>query len=449
MYKIFARPIGTIEAPSSESYNILMPVVNTSACRVIFDSKAPNVSQYIQSASLEMGAEIAGKCSFVMSKGHPFYDFISPFHTEILVYERDTCIWIGRVIDADTDMYNNMSVMAEGALAVLNDIYVTAYNEATKIPRTWSVTEVFQEYIVPVLLNGHYVDEEHTDVYLPLHKNGNIMRFECDEENFDSSIEVYLEDGFDYCSVKEVLSQIITKYGGCFYVEPGPISGTSDTMVCHLKYVASGYPSKLISTDTYTVTFTAKAGINITSLNRDYNIEEFATAVLPLGKCKIKTPPYQGTALERYGIADATVIPSGFGMDMSTYDNRLCYLYNEDAVRQFGWIEKVVIYDDLTTANAIIAQAATDLALYLTQAVSTTIEFDSLIGNDQLKRNNNDTGPVWPRIFDRVKVIAPFNGINLSAGIQFLDLNVDILNPTNSKVTLNVTDYRRITKLIK
>ena len=64
MYKIFARPIGTIDAPSSESYNILMPVVNTSACRVIFDSKAPNVSQYIQSASLEMGAEIAGNRNF-------------------------------------------------------------------------------------------------------------------------------------------------------------------------------------------------------------------------------------------------------------------------------------------------------------------------------------------------------------------------------------------------
>lgn len=443
MYKIFIRPIGSINIPTSMSYEVLqLPDSPDTDVKVIFDGVVPNISQYVTAASLEMSSGAAGSCTFTISEGHPFYSSVVPYATEVLVYEGDTCIWLGRVIDIAKDRLLNLSVTAEGAYATLNDIYVTANNDSQRIPRAWEVWDVIDEYVSPVLVTYN----------VPSVKRDKILYIDYIESYFDPEhpLEIYLEDGFDYYSVKEVLEKIVEKYGGVFYIEPGPMLNNGDpiegTLCAHLKY-STTTPTKLISTQNH-VNFIANALVNVSDISQDYNIDEFATAIYPLGGLITDTAPLQGVALERYDIHEATSIPSGFTRVTDSGDPRRSYLYNASAVSQFGWIEKVCKYDDLTVPNDIVAEAAKDLALMLMQTVETSIKFNALVNSEPTPRNSSGTITPLPRLYDGVKIVAPFNGINLSTPVQILDISINILKPYESNISLSITDYKRITKLI-
>lgn len=448
MYKIFIRKCGSSSAPDEDAYDVLNPPEGAHV-HVIFDPDAPDVAMYVQSPKLNMSATEAGACTFTILYGHPFYSELTPYGTEVLVYEYNTCIWIGRVVDVDTDMRLSKSITAEGALAALNDIYTDGKNASSDVPRAWFLDDIFDVYIRPYL----------TSAMLPTVKQSNTTKFIIDNQYLDPNhtMEFTFEDGFDYCSIKELLDQIQTKYGGYFYIEPGPSSGQSDTIYAYLKY-SETVPEKLISSQ-LACTFTAKMDANITDISQDANIDQFATVIKPLGaRIKDPTPQYGDVEVERYDGSACTTIPT---FPISPYDLSKAdgYFYVWDFVSSYGWIEKTIAYDDIgpndqdsdpiRIANELAVEAATDLAQCLMQVVGTSITFNALMDSEATARDSTGTIPSIPRVFDGVKVTSTIHGISITTPIQILDLSVDMLKPYESTISLSVSNYKVISKLIK
>lgn len=438
MYKIFARPCGSHLAPSSESYEILQVPPGTSNLlpRVIFDASTPDISKYVSDPQLELSAAEAGKLTLSVYTGHPFYSKLKPYATELLVYEEDTCIWIGRIIDVDINLVNTLSITAEGALAYFNDIYVQGKNDPLDVPIFWSMRDIFEEYILPALTDANANNITIKNSYMPaiVVISDNIGYSDGDSRNRQN---ITMRDGVDYLSIKALMEEAVTSNGGYYYVQYEPLqnNGSSvDGTIATYLYYKNSYPAA-------TATYYATAGINITELNKDYNIDEFATAIYPLGARLTDTPStYNAAIVERYDIHSATTVPSGFSRYTNSTENRLSYLYDATAVSEFGWIEKVVTYDDLTDPDDIIAEAAKDLALCLAQSMSTSISFNAL---------TNNTAQHLPRLYDNVMINAPYNSIVLTSPIQILDLSVNLARPWESQITLTASDYKKITKLIK
>lgn len=448
MYKIFMRPRGDSSAPDENSYEVLNIPLGTTV-HVLFDPAAETVNNYIQSPSLTMSAEEAGTCTFTMLYGHPFYSEVKPYETEILVYEYDTCIWIGRIIDIDTDLYLSKSITAEGALAVLNDIYTEGKNSSSDVPRSWYLSDIFEVYIEPYL----------TAISMPTLKKSYIMEFEIDYNYLDPNHELALtfEDGFDYCSIKDILSQITTRYGGYFYVEPMPYPGSPNTIYAYIKY-SKGIPDKLISSQ-LACTFTAKMNTNISDVSQDVNIDQFATVIRPLGKRKKVDNPQQGDIeIERYDGSACAPLPTS---PIPPYEiqNDQGYFYIWEFVIQYGWIEKTIVYDDIgpnehdssetRIARELGAEAAKDLAQCLLQVTGTTVKFNAFVDSDATPRSITQDIPAVPRIFDGVKVMSTVHGINITTPLQILDLTIDMFKPQESEISLSITNYKLISKLIK
>lgn len=444
MYKVFARPCGSKLAPTSESYETLnSELIPTNRPRIIFDIIAPNISQYILDPKLNWSAAEAGTFTMTVCEGHPYYSKIQPYKTELLVYEDDTCIWIGRVIDCDIDMYNQVSVTAEGALAYFNDIYVFGSDLNSDFPtrqNLWNMKEVFEEYVIPAVSDTVYDSSHNVDNVKNLNMPSIIVNLDNIGYSTDSlnRAAITLEEGVDYWSIKELLEKCIETNGGYFYVLPTvythPTQGEIDGTIVSTLYYKNTYPS-------YTHIYQAVGGLNITELNSDYSIEDFATAVYPLGARLRNSPtPTYPVTVERYDIHNATTIPTGFSQYTNATNNKLSYIYDATAVSKFGWIEKVCKYDDLTDPDDIAREGAKDLAIFLSQSLTTSITFNALIGNDN--------APHMPRLYDGIFIKSPYNGIVYTSPIQILDLEIDISNPWNSTLSVTKTDYRKITKLV-
>lgn len=75
----------------------------------------------------------SGSLEFTMLEGHILYDEMTPFGSDLIVYEDDEVFFEGRVVDTSTSFYNERKVVAEGVMGYLNDTYV-APQKATETP---------------------------------------------------------------------------------------------------------------------------------------------------------------------------------------------------------------------------------------------------------------------------------------------------------------------------
>lgn len=282
---------------------------------LIHHSQSPNPEIKLVNPKVTLEDTAAGSFSCVIPPSNVGYDLVQRLTTIIYVYRDEKLIFEGRVIDERSDFYGNRQITCEGALAYLNDtcqppaeyhnMTVRGFLEAllTVHNAKAGVGKVFRLGAVTV-----------TD------PNDSLYRY----TNFESTLEC-------------IQDKLVDRLGGHLIVryENGA------------KYI--DYLEESLNTNSQTIEF----GKNLLDFSKSWDINDFATVVIPQGE-RLEESPIE--ALDAY-------------LDVKSVNGGSIYVYNQETVDTYGWIETIVRWDDVTTASRLLTKA---------QAYLSDIQFEEM-----------------------------------------------------------------------
>lgn len=345
---------------------------------LIYDTKVESLK--IFSAKLELELNKTGSFDFSIFPSHPYFDKLKRLKSIITVYQDDYLLFRGRILNDEQGFYNEKQVSCEGELAFLLDSVQRPYDFLSGDNYT-TVEKLFAFYI-----NNHnsQVDEAHK------FKVGNITVE--DPNNY------VVRSDSQYLTTWESINQkLINSYGGYLWV----------------RHEADGnYIDYLADFDTVS-SQTVEFGKNLLSLNKITKGEDIATAIIPLGA---KLQDEEGNDTE-------------FRLTISDINEGVDYVYNDEAVNEYGWIFKTVIWDDVTVPANLKRKAEE----YLSDAMNlvVTIELDAV----DLSMMNTEISAF--KMGNYIRVITSPHSLNSSFLVK--KLSIDLLNPQSNKLTLGTT----------
>lgn len=265
----------------------------------------------------------ADALSFTLLSTNPNYDAVQKLTPEIKVYDEDARIFRGRAVSISTDFNKQKSVSAEGELAYLNDAVLRPY--------TYSGT--VKGYLT-MLINAYNAQVD------------SWKRFEVGE------VDVPDEDGNDYITranseyptvFEEIKSKLLDNLGGYLIPRCEVEDGVEVNYLDYLLMEEEGHMGEQV----------IRFAHNLLDLNDASDADEIYTVIVPLGA---KTSEAEDAPrLGIYGYIQQEGDPPW------AYD----YITNDAGVAKFGRIERVVIWDDVTSAanlwkkaNAAVAKAS-------------------------------------------------------------------------------------------
>lgn len=345
---------------------------------LIYDTKVEGLK--IFGAKLELELNKTGSFDFAIYPSHPYFDKLKRLKSIITVYQDDHLLFRGRILNDEQGFYNEKQVSCEGELAFLLDSIQRPYDFLSGENHT-TVEELFAFYI-----NNHnsQVDEEHK------FKVGNITVV--DPNNY------VVRSDSQYLTTWESINQkLINSYGGYLWV----------------RHEADGnYIDYLADFDTIS-SQTVEFGKNLLSLNKITKGEDIATAIVPLG-AKLKDE--EGNDTE-------------FRLTISEINDGFDYVFNQEAVDEYGWIFKTVVWEDVTLATNLKRKAEEYLADSMNLVV--TIELDAV----DLSMMNTEISAF--KMGNYIRVITSPHSLNSSFLVK--KLSIDLLNPKSNKLTLGTT----------
>lgn len=239
----------------------------------------------------------SGSFNFKMANNHPRFDDIKIMKSEIVVYRDDEEIWRGRPIRITEDFYKNKSVECEGELAYLNDVIQPPKQYQNYTPESF-LKALITEYNKRCDTNRRFTVGKVTVT----DKNDSILRY----TNWDNTITC-------------IKDKLIKQFDGHLRIRH----------VGNTRYL--DYLQNYQDTNNQIIRF----GANIVDFSTNFDVTDIATAIIPLG-ARQETKTIE--ALEEY-------------LTIEKVNGGSPYLSNSAAVKEFGWIEKVVNWDDVTIAD--------------------------------------------------------------------------------------------------
>ena len=249
---------------------------------------------------LTMADSAAGSFEFTISPDHPMYDKINQITSTVTVYRDDDEIWSGRPVEEATDFYKRKTIYCEGELAYLNDSIQPQAEFHAQSVRSWLTT---------ILTNhNNQVSAGKRFQVGAVTVSENLYRY----TNYENTL---------YC----INDKLVSRLGGHLRIRKQ--NGTR-----YLDYLED-YPKRSAQE--------IKFGRNLLDHSTNYNMNDIATVIIPLG-ARLDESPIE--ALEAY-------------LDVKSVNNGSLYVRNEKAIQNFGWICKVVHWDDVTTASELLRKA--------------------------------------------------------------------------------------------
>lgn len=338
----------------------------------------------ILNAILELELNKTGSFSFVIFPDHPNFNRLRKMKSIIIVYQGDDVIFRGRILDTEEGFYNQVQVTCEGELAFLIDSIIRPYSSQEN---PWVGTP--EEYLQK-LINEHnsQVDEyKHFRVGIvnvPTgNSTGNITRYDT-----------------DYNTAWKLLSEkLVGSLGGYLsvrYEEDG-------------NYI--DYLSDFNVLSNQKITF----GKNLLDIKKTTKGDDIVSAIIPLG------------AKAEGDSSRTTIADVNDGQD---------YIFDQDAVDTYGWVFKTVVWDEITDPARLKKEAEEYLASMA--KLTSSIEFTAadLSGIENVNAF---------RLGRYVTVKDKRHGFDDSLDFLIKKLSIDILNPTNNKLTVGTT-YQTFTE---
>ena len=329
-----------------------------------------------------------GSLTFQIAPTHPYYDKIKKHTSEIKLYQDDRVLFCGRVLNDEITFDNIKNVECEGELSYFLD----SIQRAKEYHLEGGSSNVIETYLKDIVAihNSQVDDSKKFSVGLV-----NIT----DPNNYLYKISNY-ED-----TLTTLTNKLLNTYGG--YLQVRHSNG-----VRYLDYV-----SELTNACNQTIEF----GKNIIDMTRYIKGEDIYTALIPLGAKKDNTTATNDESYEkRLTISSLTNSTDG------TIKKVKDYIYDTEAVKQWGWIWKVVKWDDVTVAENLLRKAKDELKNSINATLSiemTAIDLHLL--DVDIDRIN---------VGDRIRCISIPHNLDLILIVKSIEIDID--NPANTKIKL-------------
>lgn len=314
----------------------------------------------------------AGSLSMTLPPSNIGYDTIVRMVTDISVKKDGEEIWAGRVLSEKKDFWNNRVLLCEGELAFFND--------STQPPAEYHDKTVrgFLETLISIHNSKVAKNRQFTvGAVTVTDPNDSLYRY----TNYEKTIEC-------------INDKLIKRLGGHLRVRK--VNG-----VRYLDYLAE-YPN----TNGQTIEF----GKNLLDFTRKWDLTEFATVIVPLGN-RLDESPIE--ALDAY-------------LTVESVNNGSMYVQSAEGVATYGWIEKVVNWDDVSTASALLSKAKEYLS---------DIQFDDMtIELSALDLHYLDIDYEAVKLLDEIRVISIPHGMDRYFPVTKLEIPLD--QPENTQFTL-------------
>lgn len=328
------------------------------------------------SPKLDMIENSAGTFTFKLPSTNLGYNLIERLSTEIIVKKKNIELWSGRVINIKEDFYKNRNYTCEGELAYLNDT-------------TQPQTDYEDISVVNFLMN---LIQEHN------FKARSDKHFTVGAVGFSGSYN-YIYTNYE--STLKYISDIINDFGGFIGIR-------KQNGIRYIDYTREE--------DRPTSVQEIRFGSNLLDFTKSYDSTDFCTVLLPLG-----------ARLENnYGISMSGIEGVDAYTTIEDVNGGSLYLTNESTLEAFGWIEKVVHFDDIDDEEELLEKAREYL---------TSVQFDNMV----LEVNAVDLGylgvvPENIKLSDQVRVISHPHGLDRFFPVTKISIPLD--NPANTSFTM-------------
>lgn len=329
---------------------------------------------------ITLEANKAGTFTFTLPPSHPKYDTIQKRSSIIDVYRDDDTepIFEGVAVEEDIDFYKQKKVSCEGELTFLNDSTQRPYRYQDKTSR-----QLLEAYISNH--NASVESKKHFTV-------GQVTAH-------DSNDSIYCYTNYD-STMESIKEDLVDDIGG--YLRTRHVSG-----VRYLDYLASS---------PHTAPQMVKLGYNLLDFSENFDTTNIATVVIPLGE-NLETQTIEGLD-DRLTIKTAaadTYHPAGAD-----------YVQSQAAIDVSGKIEKVVVWDNVTTVAALLSKAEEYL---------TSTQWESLVLNVKAIDLGLTSSEFQKfKLLDLVRVVSTPHGLDRYFMLTKMTINLN--NPESDKITL-------------
>ena len=352
-----------------------------------------------------LGANTVGEASFTILSNHIYYDKLKRLKSIFEIQQNGHPIFRGRMTNDSKDFYNRMEADLEGVLGFTNDTIVPPFKTVNNL-ETFSVDDFFSW-----VLGQHNAQVEPWQQL----KVGNI-------EGFDGvRIERYSDK---YTTTWEILKTRLfeSELGGYLMI----------------RYEDDGNYVDYVKTFKETAPQQITFGKNMLDITHATDANETYSAILPLGKeTQVETgSDYEGDYVDIKDSVKDNIslkdLPDGDLTDDLVKKGR--FVYSKSAKEKYGWICAPVdntTWDDITTVDGLKNKAIEYLS-GTAMLLSDTIDIkavDLSFTDDQIQSF---------RIYQNVLINSPVHGIS-NVNYPLTRLEIDIMNPQNTKITLGET----------
>lgn len=265
----------------------------------------PKQNLYIGDGYFEIGDNINGQAEFTVYPDHRNYDYVKKLTTDVVFYNDGTPEFYGRILYDDEDDFSGAKkVFCEGELAFFCDSI-----QPIKVYQNCTVKQYLQDLID---IHNSQVEERKQFVL------GRVTVT-------DSNDSLYRYSNYD--TTRELMSDRLTdRLGGHFVIR-------HENGVRLLDYLSD---EDFYKRNTQTIEF-AK---NLLDFSRNIDASEIATRIIPLGAKKEDSENGVGILEDRLTIADV--------------NGGVIYVTDDNAVKEYGKITKVVTWDDVTVPENLM-----------------------------------------------------------------------------------------------
>ena len=328
-----------------------------------------------------------GSLTFQIAPTHPYYDKIKKHISEIKLYQDDRVLFCGRVLNDEITFDNIKNIECEGELSYFLD----SIQRGKEYHLNGGSNNVVETYLKDVVtIHNSQVDDS--------------KKFSVGFVNItDPNNYLYKISNYEN-TLTTLTDKLLNTYGG--YLQVRHSNG-----VRYLDYV-----SELTNSCNQTIEF----GKNIIDMTRYVKGEDVYTALIPLGASNENTTNNEETYEKRLTIS--SLADSTDGNIKKVND----YIYDTEAVKQWGWIWKVVKWDDVTVAENLLRKAKDELKNSINATLSiemTAIDLHLL--DVDIDRIN---------VGDRIRCISIPH--NLDSILIVKSIEIDIDNPSNTQIKL-------------
>jgi len=285
---------------------------------LLFDTTQDDYERILLEPRISLEANKPGLFSFIMPPGHVLYDGIERMKTTITLYQDGEEIFRGRVVDDETDMYNQKTIQCEGELAFFID----------------SIQRPYEYDGTPYGLFEHLINTHNEMV--------------CENQRFTIGIvtaisnegkaQVDTDEPAD--TLSELNSRMINAYGGYFRIRN--VDG-----VRYIDYLADGDESEQ----------PIEFGVNLLDLKKRISANDVFNVLIPKG---VMLKGDNGRFTEALNIKEV--------------NNGLDYIEDTAAIEQYGRkIWKTKQWDYIEDAQTLLEKGREYMAVGVLEEITLTL----------------------------------------------------------------------------